>query len=98
MTNVVKVGLVRVIIKPLFDKNTTYGKVDRMVIRYIGGEEGVDGDTFEHELVIRFNTKEELESCSENYISGYKEQYKNQNPQFQIIYCEPKVSHDHYEC
>ena len=96
MTNVVKVGLVRVIIKPLFDKNTTNGKLDRMVIRYIGGEEGVDGDTFEHELIVRFNTKEELERVSENYISGYREQYNQQNPVFKIIYREPVVAHDEY--
>lgn len=96
MTNVVKVGLVRVIIKPLFDKNTTNGKLDRMVIRYIGGEEGVDGDTFEHELIVRFNTKEELERVSENYISGYREQYNQQNPAFKIIFREPVVAHDEY--
>ena len=96
MTNVVKVGLVRVIIKPQFDKNTTHGKLERMVIRYIGGEEGVDGDTFEHELIIRFNTKEELERVSENYITGYREQYREQNPVYKIIYCDPVVSHDGY--
>jgi hypothetical protein len=96
MTNVVKVGLVRVIIKPIFDINKTHGNLERMVIRYIGGEEGVDGDTFEHELIIRFNTKEELERVSESFISDYREQYNKHNPVFKIIYREPVVAHDEY--
>ena len=94
MTNVVKVGLVRVIIKPHFDKNTTHGTLDRMVIWYIGGEDGVIGDTFEHELIIKYNKEEELKKCSESYISGYREQYKKQNPKFKIEYREPVVAND----
>jgi hypothetical protein len=92
MTGVVVVGRVRVIIRPIWDKDSTNAQLERMIIRYIGGEDGQRGDTFEHELIIKYNTEEELNRVCNYHIKGYEKKYQQHNPIFTVEYRERVVA------